>query len=372
MVKLNARCSAILQNELPPKEKDPRSFILPCTIGTTTISNGLADLGASIIIIPFSLFRLLGLGNPKPISMVIEMADRFMQSPKGIAENVLVKITKFIFPIDFIILVIIEDDKVLIILGRHMLATTHARIDVFEINEFNEPRNLEEFLISDDINGDLGSARLNNNSSGMLCNTNSNSSIILDDFVEMDNVRDNLDLGELSNEATNSPVKPKFLSNRYTIHLHSPYNLQITCKIGFVNFDPYIEPQSPFNIMSRKAYNSIMKHELVYTGNNMVMLARNLHVFVEGHQFLTDFIILENINEFMEKGLTKGLFGQPFKEHVGIIEDLVKGVLWFKIGDDKTIFNMPRVEERFGCLEFGEEYKHDQEVIDWIKKGHAT
>ncbi|GKF29545.1 homeodomain-like protein [Tanacetum coccineum] len=92
MVKLNARCFAILQNELPPKEKDPGSFILPCAIGTTTVSNALADLGASISIIPFSLFKRMGLGNPKPINMVTEIADRSMQSPKGIVENVLVKI----------------------------------------------------------------------------------------------------------------------------------------------------------------------------------------------------------------------------------------------------------------------------------------
>nr|GEW02596.1 homeodomain-like protein [Tanacetum cinerariifolium] len=97
--------------------------------------------------------------------------------------------------------------------------------------------------------------------------------------------------------------------------------------------------------MSRKAYNSIMKHELVYTWNNMVGFAKNLHVFVEGHQFLIDFIILENINEFVEKGLIEVLFGQPFKEHVGIVNDQVNGVLWFKIRDDKTIFNMPRAKK---------------------------
>ncbi|GJR23262.1 retrovirus-related pol polyprotein from transposon TNT 1-94 [Tanacetum coccineum] len=118
MVKLNSRCSDILQNELPPKEKDPGSFILPCAIGTTTVSKALADLGASISIISFSLFKWLGLGNPKPIDMVIEMAYRSMQSPKGLVENMLVKINKFIYPVDFIILDIIEDDKVPIILGR--------------------------------------------------------------------------------------------------------------------------------------------------------------------------------------------------------------------------------------------------------------
>ncbi|GKC54777.1 hypothetical protein Tco_1077522 [Tanacetum coccineum] len=186
LVKLNARCSAVLQNELPPKEKDPRSFILPYAIGTTTLKNALADLGASISIMPFSLFKRLGLGNPKPINMVIEMADRSMQSPMGIVKNVLVKINKFIFPVDFIILDIIKDNKVPIILGRPMPATAHPRIDVFgkkislevgteqitfdiskkespavishvcvinslsEINELYEPRDLEELLLSND------------------------------------------------------------------------------------------------------------------------------------------------------------------------------------------------------------------------------
>ncbi|GKC46491.1 retrovirus-related pol polyprotein from transposon TNT 1-94 [Tanacetum coccineum] len=141
MVKLNTRCSAVLQNELPPKEKDPRSFILPC---------------------------IIGLGTPKPISMVIEMADKSMQSPKGIVENVLVKIDKFIFLMDFVILDIVEDNKVPIILGRAMLATTYARIDVLgkkislEVGtekvpeELEETEDLEEFLMNDDINEDLG------------------------------------------------------------------------------------------------------------------------------------------------------------------------------------------------------------------------
>ncbi|GJY73130.1 homeodomain-like protein [Tanacetum coccineum] len=232
MVKLNARCSAILQNELPPKEKDPGSFILPCAIG---------------------------LRNLKQINMVIEMADRSMQSPKGIVENVMVKINKFIFPVNFIILDIIEDDKVPIILGRPMLATAHARIDVFgkkdifrKINEFDEPRDLEELLLSyDDLgifpnDNDLlpnfenhdtmflsppGLARLNDDSSEMFCNLNSNSSISMDDFVKMDDVWDNLDFRDLTNEATKFPVKPEFLSSSNIIHLHSLYNLQITYKI---------------------------------------------------------------------------------------------------------------------------------------------
>nr|GEV37942.1 hypothetical protein [Tanacetum cinerariifolium] len=148
MVKLNTRCSAALQNELPPKEKDPGSFVLPCIIGNTMVSNALAYLGVSISVMLFSMFKPLGLGNPRPVRMVIKMENRSMQSPKRMVKYVLVKIHKFIFPVDFVILDIIKDDKVPIIVGRPMLDTTHARID--------GAKDLEELLMDDDINGDLG------------------------------------------------------------------------------------------------------------------------------------------------------------------------------------------------------------------------
>ncbi|GJV94841.1 hypothetical protein Tco_1546418 [Tanacetum coccineum] len=64
-----------------------------------------------------------------------------------------------------------------------------------------------------------------------------------------------------------------------------------------------------------------MNHELMYSGINMARLAKNLHVFIGNHQFSVDFIILENISEFMKKGLTEVLFGQPFKEQIGLVED---------------------------------------------------
>ncbi|GJW84445.1 retrovirus-related pol polyprotein from transposon TNT 1-94 [Tanacetum coccineum] len=98
----------------------------------------------------------LGMGNPKPIKMVIEMVDKSMQSSKGIIENVLVKIDKFIFLVDFVIMYNVEDGKVPIILVRPMLATAHAWIDVFVPYDFGEQENLEEFLINDDLNGNLG------------------------------------------------------------------------------------------------------------------------------------------------------------------------------------------------------------------------
>ncbi|GJZ84719.1 reverse transcriptase domain-containing protein [Tanacetum coccineum] len=131
IVTMNERCSSVLLNKLPSKEKDPVSFTIPCDIGHLHINNALADLGASISLMPYMMYEKLGLGEPKPTRMSLELADRSIQYPSGIAENVLIKIDKFILPIDFVILYMREDFKIPIILGRLFLATARAMIDVF-------------------------------------------------------------------------------------------------------------------------------------------------------------------------------------------------------------------------------------------------
>nr|GEV32970.1 MAK10-like protein [Tanacetum cinerariifolium] len=90
-------------------------------------NNALAYLGASISIMPLSMYKRLGMGKLEPINMVIEMADNTKCTPKGIVENLLVKIDKFIFLVDFVILDMVEDFRIPIILGRPLLATTHAK-----------------------------------------------------------------------------------------------------------------------------------------------------------------------------------------------------------------------------------------------------
>ena len=79
---------------------------------------------------PFSIFRKLGLGEPKPTTITLQLADRSIKYPRGIVEDVLVKVNKFIFPIDFIVLDMKEDYDVPLILGRLFLATGGALIDV--------------------------------------------------------------------------------------------------------------------------------------------------------------------------------------------------------------------------------------------------
>ncbi|GJS27084.1 hypothetical protein Tco_0487704 [Tanacetum coccineum] len=130
-ITLNERCSAVLLNKIPLKEKDPESFTIPCVIGKIGINKALADLGANISFMPHFMFARLDLGELKPTRMCIELANKSTQYPRRIAEHVIVKIDKFIFPVDFVVLDMEEDHKILIILGRPFLATAHAMIDVF-------------------------------------------------------------------------------------------------------------------------------------------------------------------------------------------------------------------------------------------------
>ncbi|GJU74844.1 hypothetical protein Tco_1266249 [Tanacetum coccineum] len=117
---------------LPQKEKDPGSFTLPCLINNICFDEALVDLGASVSVMPFSTYTNPCLGDLSHTRMTIELADRTIKQPKGIAANVLVSISKFIFPINFVILEIPEDNDVPLILGRSFLSTAHVKMDVYK------------------------------------------------------------------------------------------------------------------------------------------------------------------------------------------------------------------------------------------------
>ncbi|GJT27391.1 putative reverse transcriptase domain-containing protein [Tanacetum coccineum] len=117
---------------LPPKEKDPGSFTLPCFIHNVCFDKTLVDLGASVSVMPFFTYTNLGLGDLAHTRLTIELTNKIIKHLRGIAENVIVRIGKFIFPIDFIILEIPEDNDVPLILGRPFLSTAHAKIIVFK------------------------------------------------------------------------------------------------------------------------------------------------------------------------------------------------------------------------------------------------
>ena len=106
-------------------------FSIPCTIGKVDFGKALCDLGASISLMPLSIFRKLGLKNElKPTTISLQLADRSVKYPIGTLENVLVKVREFYIPVDFIVLEMEEDVEMPIILGRPFLATAGAIIDV--------------------------------------------------------------------------------------------------------------------------------------------------------------------------------------------------------------------------------------------------
>lgn len=159
--------------------------------------------------------------------------------------------------------------------------------------------------------------------------------------------------------------------------------------------------------MSKDCYNQTMKKELEYKGNNFLGVATNIHLFFGTYTFLVDFMALEDISEFVEDELTSVILGSPFKSISGLEDDVNKGKVWLKNGNDKTIFIMPRTMSNFkhltkrqlsfirplleisnedkangyehlhqkiknfynGCLKLGNEYKKDEKLLEWIQRG---
>ncbi|GKA00206.1 reverse transcriptase domain-containing protein [Tanacetum coccineum] len=128
---LSDESSAMIQNKVPPKLGDPESFLIPCNFNKTFSCNALADLGASINLMPYSLYAKLSLETLKPTKMSVRLADRSFQYPVGIAKNMLIEVGKFTFPADFVILEMEEDSKVPLILRRPFLHTV-MHIDVID------------------------------------------------------------------------------------------------------------------------------------------------------------------------------------------------------------------------------------------------
>ncbi|XP_074323872.1 uncharacterized protein LOC141660788 [Apium graveolens] len=130
---LTFHVSSILSNHIPVKYKDPGYPTISCVIGNTLIDKALLDLGASVNLLPLSVYQALGLGELKKTSVTLQFADCSVKTLTGIVEDVLIKIGDFVFPIDFVVLetepVKNLKNQIPIILGRPFLATSNALIN---------------------------------------------------------------------------------------------------------------------------------------------------------------------------------------------------------------------------------------------------
>ncbi|GJV85911.1 reverse transcriptase domain-containing protein [Tanacetum coccineum] len=129
---LNEHCSAVILNKLPEKLGDPGRFLIPCKFLGMDECLALADLGASINLMPFSVWKKLNLPNLTPMCMTLELTDRSISRPIGIAKDVNVKVGVFQFPADFVVVDFEPDPRVPLILGRCFLKTSRALIDVYK------------------------------------------------------------------------------------------------------------------------------------------------------------------------------------------------------------------------------------------------
>ncbi|CAN6483979.1 unnamed protein product [Victoria cruziana] len=151
-VMLSEETSSILLRRMPPKLEDPGAPIIPCVIGDILVKRALLDLGASVNVLPGYFYDMFNLEGLKPTSMTIQLADRSVKAPRGVLEDILLKIEDFVFPVDFVILDmegVDAENQTPIILGRPFLATANAcincRTGVLEISFGDEKLRLNIF-----------------------------------------------------------------------------------------------------------------------------------------------------------------------------------------------------------------------------------
>ena len=131
IVNLTATCSAVINKKtLPEKRQDPGNYTIPCKIGVVDMGKALCDSGASINLMPLSVAQRLSLRELTPTSITLQMANITLAYPKGILEDVLIKVGKFVFPVDFVVINIEEDKQIPLLLGRPFLAIGVTLIDV--------------------------------------------------------------------------------------------------------------------------------------------------------------------------------------------------------------------------------------------------
>ncbi|CAM8895856.1 unnamed protein product [Rhodiola kirilowii] len=129
---MSRNVSAVIHRKVPPKCGDLGTYTIPCTIGNIRIENCMLDLGASIIVLPYSIYSCLRIGPLEPAGLTIQLADRSCKQPEGKIEDVLVQVGELVFPADFYVLKMENcspTDHAPIILGRPFLKTSKMKID---------------------------------------------------------------------------------------------------------------------------------------------------------------------------------------------------------------------------------------------------
>ncbi|GJV20572.1 putative reverse transcriptase domain-containing protein [Tanacetum coccineum] len=366
---------------IPQKEKDPWSFTLPFFINNVCFDNSLVDLGARISVMPLSAYLNLGLGELAHTKLTVELADGTVKYPKGIVENVLVSIGKFVFLVDFIILDMLEDIKVPWIHERQFLSTTRAKIDVYKrkitlrVGEeriiFTSVKPASSLIkrvymlsLRERMELDL-EARL----MGETLVLNRSLDPFFEDYIELNDLNEPFELrrnqgddlmptieeGEVIGEFRTRDDKldagiddyPSYCDYDKKIHIDCSHNLKFSCMIGFEFTHANFFPLLYVNVMSKKFHNSIMKDKMVYKGNNVIGALMNVPIFVGTFSVVTDFAVLENMDAYRDEGMGDVIFGEAFLREVRINAKRFEGMITIYNGNDEVTYQMVRSHPRF-------------------------
>ncbi|GJX33151.1 putative reverse transcriptase domain-containing protein [Tanacetum coccineum] len=360
-----------IDESIPQKEKDPRSFTLPCFINNVCFDNAFFNLGASVSVMPLLTYLNLGLGELAHTKLTVEFADRTVRYLKGIAKNILVRIGKFTFPVNFIILDMPEDIKVPLILERSFLSTACAKIDVykrkitlrvgeekiiFKSVKFASSLIKRVYMLSlrERMELDL-EARL----MGETLILNRSLDPFFEDYIELNDLNKPFELRRIQGEVYEEfrtrdedldigiDDYPSYCDYDKKIHIDCAHNLKFLCMIGFeftyINFFPLLY----VNVMSKKFHNSIMKDKMVYKGDNVVGALLNVHIFVGTFSVVTDFAVLEDMDAYHDEGMGDVIVGEPFLREVGIKARRFDGMITIYNGNDEVTYQMVRSHPRF-------------------------
>ncbi|GJU11895.1 ribonuclease H-like domain-containing protein [Tanacetum coccineum] len=294
---------------LPQKEKDPGSFTLPYFIHNVYFDKARVDLGASVNVMPFSTYTNLGLGILSHTRLTIELVDRTINQPRGIAKNVLVRIGKFIFPIDFIILDIPEDDDVSLILGLPFLSTAYSKIDVYKRK--NTLRVGEEKLIFKSIKPATSIIKR----VFMLKDLDSRPKLVREDDESFDPLYGNyIELNDLDTPLklkTNQDVyfEPTFINKPDNVKTISEYcyKIKFSYMIGYKNVNAEFISFLSVNLLTKSFYYSIIKDKDNHEGKSPAETLIDIPIFVGKFSILLGFIIIDDEDVIRDVAL-----GMPF------------------------------------------------------------
>ncbi|GJU57254.1 putative reverse transcriptase domain-containing protein [Tanacetum coccineum] len=329
-----------------------------CFINDFCLDNALVDLGASVSVMSLSTYLNLGLGELVHTRLTVELADRTVKYPKGIAENVLVGISKFTFPIDFIILDMPEDIRVPLILERPFLFAAHAKIDVYKrkitlrVGEekiiFKSVKPASSIIkrvymlsLREKMELDL-EARL----MGETLVINRSLDPFLEDYIELNDLNKPFELRRNQGDDLMPTIEEGEVIEEFRIRnedLDTRIDDYPRFEFTHANFFPLLY----VNMMSRKFHNSIKKNKMVYKGNNVVRALMNVPIFVGTFSVMTDFAVLENMDAYPDEGMGDVIFGEPFLREADIKAKRFKGMITLYKGDDEVTYQMLRSHLRF-------------------------